>query len=161
MARKPNTPTHDWEALKQDYLASEIMDVQDWGRKRFGHKKATRSGNFGLQTHGWKDEKIKLREEQTRLTVEKLKQKGSDQMAEALDNIYGALVRQTNRKDLDTWSPKTIKSLWEMIMVANGLPTNTTKNQNDNFDRTKEQESLALKDLTQKAQNANNRKKKK
>jgi hypothetical protein len=159
MASKSGSNIHDWHKLKQDYLASEFLDVQQWRRSEPEVRSEKRNGQFERKTLGWKEEKIALREEQTRLAKQKILEEGSEALSDALRNVHKALIKQSRKPELADWSPKDVEPLFKMLMTLNGLPATITKNQNENYDKTRENEQLALRDLTKKAKDANTRKK--
>lgn len=159
MASKSGSNIHDWHKLKQDYLASDLLEVQAWGRSKLGVRAVKNSGNFGVQTRGWKEQKIALREAQTESVKKKIIEDNSEAIAQALRNVHQALIKQSRKPELADWSPKDVEPLFKMLMTLNGLPVTITKNQNENYDRTREAEQAAMRDLTKKAKDANTRKK--
>lgn len=147
----------DWEALKQDYLLSEFVDVQEWGRSKKGEITVKGSGFFGRKTKGWKTEKEGLKKEQTKLTVEKVIEERSTDLANLLGDVYDHIKQ--NKEMLFSEGAKGLKTIWEIAMVANGLPTSISKNENTN--RNVEEEKKVLESLVNVAKNAEPARKKK
>lgn len=140
----------DWEALKQDYLLSEYVDVQEWGRKKLGGRTAEKSGHFQRKTVGWKGEKEALKKEQTKITVQKVIEDRSTDLANLLGDVYDHIKQ--NKEMLFSEGAKGLKTIWEIAMVANGLPTSISKNENLNTDTGNEK--VVLVELVKKAKNA-------
>lgn len=147
----------DWEALKADYLTSKFVDVTEWGKATPGLEKAVYTGHFSRKTKGWHNEKVKLAKELSQMTVQKVLERRSEKMANALGEVYDHLMK--NKDVYMAESAKGLETVWKIIMVANGLATSISRN--DNTNHNVELEDSALAGLVNVAKNAREKRKKK
>lgn len=142
---------HDWDALKTDYMTSSFLDVQDWGRQKFSNSKASRSGGFLKKTLGWRVEKELLKKQQSELTVQKVLEDRSTKLAQALADTYDHLI-DNKEKLFAVEGIRAIEKTWQMLMIANGLPTSISKNENTN--KSLDADKKVMIELVNKAKNA-------
>lgn len=147
----------DWEALKRDFFLSEFVDVTPWGRSKFGRKAVESSGTFSRRTKGWAAEKEAMAKKQTEMTVQKVLEKRSEKLANALGEVYDHLVK--NKDIYMAESAKGLETVWKIIMTANGQATSISRN--DNTNHNVELEDAALSALVNAAKNARTKTKKK
>lgn len=124
---------YDWEALKQEYILSEIQTVSAFFRQKWGSKKGLNNSNFLLHTKGWPEAKAQFKKDITDAVINEAVKDRAAIISEAEDNaltiVSGQLkalvkIERLSKHDIH---PKALKPLWEMARTEAGKPTHITK----------------------------------
>ena len=136
--RKTGRAKYNWPRLKQDFIASDFVEVAPFLRSKNIDPK---SGNATRQTNNWGEEKAAIRreaEQEARKQVEAQEYQAILEMKRGFLGIgtrLPALIDQyldevsegeINPKGL---RPTQAKALWEMTRTELGLVTRLTRNQ--------------------------------
>jgi hypothetical protein len=149
-----STAKHDRQKIKQQYIESHYLEVQDFLTTFLRLEKKTASNGYwkGI-TKGWRADKESILKAQTEKAKKDLENDPNIKIAnnnilKAINNIETkvALLLGSGEKFSKEDLPK-IKVGWEMLRVSQNLPTTYAKNENDN----KNLEVQILKTITQNA----------
>lgn len=138
---------YDWDKIKKEYLASDIIEIQDFLATflRLGSKTAS-NGFWKGKTKGWRTEKENFKKEQTEETKKKLINDVDvqEETAKLLQSKRAVmtLIRNKMAKEQDSLGSNDLKNFWQIIKVELGEPITIAQNDNKNTTTLVNQEEL-------------------
>lgn len=128
---------YDWTKLKLEFLESDVDEVQEFLRRKFGESLA--KSNMKNKCKWWTKDKQRMKEQVLARATEKSINKQAkdleipiDQLTLAKKNAVVKVIQQMMNSDLDiTDLERTIK----ILRTEMGLPTTYSKNENMNTEK--------------------------